>query len=161
MSSTAAAPAVDRKTAWKIVGTVVVVVGAVGALLWSSMKEEVQFWKYADEVAAQPNAFAGKHLNVGGFVKSISHDSTTLDYDFVIETRPPRQVASVKAHYHGVVPDTFKVGGEVVATGKLDGSGTLATEVVMAKCPSKYEMKDNKIDPKGAALETKKLTQTP
>jgi cytochrome c-type biogenesis protein CcmE len=133
-----AAP-VDRRTAWKIVGTVVIVVSAVSGLLYASMKEEVQFWKYADEVAAAPSSFEGKKLNVGGFVKSYAKNN--LDHDFVIETRPPRAYATVKAHYHGIVPDTFKTGGEVVATGKLAADGVLQTEQVMAKCPSKYEAK--------------------
>lgn len=128
---------IDRRTAWKIVATVVVVLCAVSGLLYASMKEEVQFWKYADEVAAAPHDFDGKRLNVGGFVKSINHNN--LDYDFVIETRPPRPYATVAAHYHGLVPDTFKPGGEVVATGKLATNGILQTEQVMAKCPSKYE----------------------
>jgi cytochrome c-type biogenesis protein CcmE len=115
------------------------VVVALSGLLYASMKEEVQFWKYADEVAAAPGAFQGKRLNVGGHVKSIAKQE--LDYQFEIETRPPRPYAVVKARYHGLVPDTFKPGGEVVATGKIAGDGTLEAEQIMAKCPSKYEAK--------------------
>ncbi len=134
---------VDRRTAWKIVASVVVVVAALSGLLYASMKEEVQFWKYADEVAATPAAFQGKRLNVGGFVTLGSLKHHDLDYEFTIETRPPRKPASVKAQYRGLVPDTFKPGVEVVATGKLGADGTLKVEPggIMAKCPSKYEAK--------------------
>ena len=38
---------------------------------------------------------------------------------------------------HGVVPDTFKEGAEVVLKGQLRGD-TFHTSEVMAKCPSKY-----------------------
>ena len=40
----AAAP-VDRRTAWKIVLSVVVVVGSVSTLLYASMKEEIQLFQ--------------------------------------------------------------------------------------------------------------------
>jgi cytochrome c-type biogenesis protein CcmE len=132
---------VDRSTAWKIVLSVVVVVGAVSGLLYASMKEEIQLWKSVDEVQASPQTFEGKRLNVGGHVKSLVADRQTLDYQFEIESRPPRPYAVMKAHYRGVVPDTFKTGGEVVATGKLGVGGMLQAESIMAKCPSKYEAK--------------------
>ena len=132
---------VDRRTAWKIVLSVVVVVGAVSGLLWASLKEEIQLWKSPDEVAQTPTAFKGKRLNVGGRVLSLNADRNSLDYSFEIESRPPRPHAVVKARYHGLVPDTFKTGGEVVATGKLANDGTLVAETIMAKCPSKYDVK--------------------
>ena len=47
------------------------------------------------------------------------------------------------ASYRGLVPDTFKSGAEVVATGKIAADGTLAVvpDGIMAKCPSKYDSK--------------------
>ena len=140
INSRSTAP-VDRRTAWKILISVVVVVGAVGSLLYASMKEEIQLWKSVDEVQSAPQQFVGKRLNVGGHVKSLNADRRTLDYEFEIESRPPRPYAVMKAHYRGVVPDTFKPGGEVVATGKLGPNGMLQAEAIMAKCPSKYEAK--------------------
>src|SRR5262245_61242012 len=104
-ASTQAAAPVDRRTAWKILLSVVVVVGAVSGLLYASMKEEIQLWKSVDEVQAAPHAFDGKRLNVGGHVKSLQADRQTLDYQFEIESRPPRPYAVMKAHYRGVVPD--------------------------------------------------------
>ena len=52
-----------------------------------------------------------------------------------------RPVAVVQARYRGLVPDTFRVGAEVVATGVVGADGRLAAETIMAKCPSKYEVK--------------------
>ena len=129
---------VDRRTAWKILATLVVVVTAASAVLFGSLKEELSLWKYADEVAAAPAAFRGQRLNVGGYVRSLTADRSTLQYSFVIETRAPRASAAIPARYHGLVPDTFKTGSEVVASGKLDAQGVLEADAVMAKCPSKY-----------------------
>jgi cytochrome c-type biogenesis protein CcmE len=136
-----AAP-VDRRTAWKIVLSVVVVAGSVSTLLYASMKEEIQLWKSPDElVGGARQTLEGKRLNVGGHVLSLNANRSSLEYDFVIESRPPRPHAVVKAKYRGVVPDTFKTGAEVVATGKINPEGVLVAETIMAKCPSKYEAK--------------------
>jgi cytochrome c-type biogenesis protein CcmE len=141
MSEQAMAPPVDRSTAWKIVASVVVVVGAVSGLLYASLKEEIQLWKSPNEVVAGMETLRGKRLNVGGHVLSLTSDKSSLVYNFEIESRPPNPRAVVKARYRGLVPDTFKTGGEVVATGKLADDGTLVAETIMAKCPSKYEEK--------------------
>ena len=85
-ASTAPAAPIDRRTAWKIVLSVVVVVGAVSALLYASMKEEIQLWKSVDEVLASPAALQGKRLNVGGHVLSLTADRKNLDYQFEIES---------------------------------------------------------------------------
>jgi cytochrome c-type biogenesis protein CcmE len=141
MSDQPKAPPVDRRTAWKIVASVVVVVVVVGGLLYQSLKQEIQLWKSPNEVVAGLDALKGKKLNVGGHVLSLTADKNSLVYNFEIESRPPNPHAVVKARYRGLVPDTFKAGGEVVATGKLADDGTLVAETIMAKCPSKYEQK--------------------
>ena len=141
MSDQPKAPPVDRATAWKIVASVVVVVTVVGALLYQSLKEEIQLWKSPHEVVGALDALRGKKINVGGHVLSLTADPGSLVYNFEIESRPPSPHAVVKARYKGIVPDTFKTGGEVVATGKLADDGTLVADHVMAKCPSKYEQK--------------------
>ncbi len=45
----------------------------------------------------------------------------------------------MKVHFEGPMPDVFKEGSEVVATGRLDEGGVLQATEVTAKCPSKYE----------------------
>ena len=41
--------------------------------------------------------------------------------------------------YHGVIPDTFAAGRDVVVEGKLDAAGTFQSDQMMTKCASKYE----------------------
>jgi cytochrome c-type biogenesis protein CcmE len=52
-------------------------------------------------------------------------------------------------NYKGALPDTFKEGAEVVVTGTLHESGTMAATDVLAKCASRYE---EKLGPDGKPL---------
>lgn len=44
--------------------------------------------------------------------------------------------------YEKIVPDTFVERAEVVVEGKLDPAGVFHADVLLAKCPSKYEAED-------------------
>jgi cytochrome c-type biogenesis protein CcmE len=141
-SAPAPAP-VSRGAAWKIVLSVVVVTGAVGFMLKSSMSSGAEFYKHVDEVMAKTSDWRGKRLQVHGNVVagSIEQAKGTLTYRFKIESRPPRPPGVISATYTGLVPDTFKSGAEVVAKGTLgpDDKLDVIPDGIMAKCPSKYE----------------------
>jgi cytochrome c-type biogenesis protein CcmE len=124
----------------KIAVTTVVLTPAFAGLLWSTLKEETQYYKLVDEVMAEPAAWHGKRLQLHGYVveKSIMRKPDTLEYRFQIQNNGK----VVPARYTGVVPDTFKDGSEVVLKGKLGPEGfAVDPHGVMAKCPSKYEAK--------------------
>ncbi len=47
--------------------------------------------------------------------------------------------AAIPVEYHGVLPDTFVDGADVVVEGGLRSDGTFVASSLLAKCPSKYE----------------------
>jgi len=120
----------------KIGVTSIVLVAAFGMLLYSTLGESMQYYKYVDEVMAQPAAWEGKKLQVHGNVvpHSIGRKADTRDYVFDLQ----RNGKVLRAYYSGIVPDTFKADAEVVLTGHLTPNGFMATDMT-AKCPSKYE----------------------
>jgi cytochrome c-type biogenesis protein CcmE len=134
----------SAKTAWKIVLSVVAAVLAVGGVFYSSMAQDMALYKMVDEVMAAPAEFQGKKIQVHGWVvqDSILNKPGTLEYKFQLETRAPRKPAVVEVTYKGIVPDTFKSGAEVVATGTLDPKNALKAGSISAKCPSKYDAKE-------------------
>lgn len=135
----ASRPAVARKTAWKLVASVSVAVVCMGGLLYASARSDLQYYRHVDEVVGSRDGMRGKRLQVHGNAVAIYTGATDkLDYKFTIESRPPRSPARIEARYHGVVPDTFKDGSEVVASGTLAPDGSLAVTQIDAKCPSKY-----------------------
>jgi cytochrome c-type biogenesis protein CcmE len=138
----------SHKTA-KVTVTGVVVATALGIMLYTTMGESMQYYKYVDEVMAEPQAWEGKKLQVHGYVVpgSIGRKRDALDYQFDLQ----RNGQVVRAYYTGVTPDTFKDDAEVVLTGQLTANGFLATEMT-AKCPSKYD----ELPPAGAAAPSDK-----
>lgn len=121
---------------FKVGFTVAVLATAFGALLYTSLGESMQYYKYTDEVMASPTEWQGKKLQVHGYVvgPSIAWNPRTLEYRFDMQ----RNGKVMRAFYTGVVPDTFKADSEVVLTGLLKDDGFHATEMT-AKCPSKYD----------------------
>lgn len=122
----------------KILATVVVLTGALGSLMYTSLQDGTEYYKHVDEVMTDPAPWHGKKLQLHGFVveKSIMRKPGTLEYIFQVQNKG--QV--VNARYTGIVPDTFQDNSEVVIKGHLGPDG-FAVEPggVMAKCPSKYE----------------------
>jgi cytochrome c-type biogenesis protein CcmE len=117
--------------------TTLVLLTAFGVLLYTTMGESMQYYKYVDEVVVEPQAWHGKKLQVHGNVVPGSRmmKPASLDYAFELQ----RNGKTIKAFYTGVVPDTFKDDAEVVLTGELKPDGTFHATEMTAKCPSKYE----------------------
>ena len=127
----------------KIALTAVVLLSALGGLMWYSLQQDTAYYKHVDEVMASPDQWKGKALQLHGFVAkgSWGKKPNTLEYQFHVENKGK----VVRASYTGILPDTFKEEAEVVLKGRLTSNDHFAVDPngVMAKCPSKYEEKAN------------------
>ena len=122
--------------ALKIAATSGVLLLALTGLMFTTLREDTQFYKHVDEVMANPSSWHGKRLQLHGYVEGIERKRNSLDYRFKVQSNG----SVVHASYSGVVPDTFKDGAEVVLKGRLNGEGfEVERNGVMAKSPSKYE----------------------
>jgi cytochrome c-type biogenesis protein CcmE len=122
--------------ALKVAATISVLALAVTGLMFTTLREDTQFYKHVDEVMTDPSAWHGKRLQLHGYVEGIERKRSSLEYRFKVQSNG----SVVQASYSGVVPDTFKEGAEVVLKGTLSGDGFhVERNGVMAKCPSKYE----------------------
>lgn len=140
---------------WKLLATVLVVAAGVAALIFFSLDAAVAQYMEIGEATRDLAAVQGKRLQVHGYVVdgSVAQKPGTLQYRFDIHDSPTHPTTRVTAYYEGIVPDTFKGRAEVVATGVFDAEGALRVEAggIMAKCPSRYEAKDDDLARLGAA----------
>jgi cytochrome c-type biogenesis protein CcmE len=120
----------------KIGVTALVLATAFGALLFTTLQDNLQYYKYVDEVASAQHEWQGKTLQVHGNVVPGSVEGTLdrLNWKFNLE----RKGKVISATYAGPPPDNFKDNAEVVLTGQFTPNGFHATDMT-AKCPSKYE----------------------
>jgi len=122
--------------ALKIAATSSVLLLALTGLMFTTLREDTQFYKHVDEVMVDPSSWHGKRLQLHGYVEGIERKRNSLEYRFKVQSNG----SVVHASYSGVVPDTFKDGAEVVLKGRLNDEGfEVERNGVMAKCPSKYE----------------------
>ena len=125
------------KQAGKLGITIAVLAMAFGALLYSSLGDNLQYYKFVDEVMTQPDAWEGKPLRIHGYVVagSIGRKKETREWRFDAY----KNGKTVRVHFTGTPPDGFKDDSEVVLTGMLNDRDEFIADHMEAKCPSKYE----------------------
>lgn len=141
-----------RPTARRNIGLLVgllVVAGAILTLVLGSANKAAIYSMTADELMNQRDAYADRNVRVEGMLVkgSLVHRAEPCEYRFTIE----KNGARVPVRYaQCVVPDTFRdapdMDVEVTAEGKLTSAGYFEASHIMAKCPSKYEMRQRAAD---------------
>lgn len=128
-----------------IVVPLVMVAGAVCAVVMLGFRDKGIYAKPLDELVQQQEKYAGKPVRAEGTLVpgSLTKRDEPCEYRFTIE----RSNVQVPVRFaQCIVPDTFRdvPGTEVAVTveGKLLADGHFEATSVLAKCPSKYEMKE-------------------
>ena len=86
-------------------------------------------------LAAPDRADDGFRINGKVVQGSIRRHATGEDVEFTMTDGE----AALAVDYHGIIPDTFVDGADVVVQGRLQEDGSFAAHKLLAKCPSKYE----------------------
>ena len=122
--------AIQKKLA--VAGVVLAV--AVSYLAYAGMKSGWVYFLEVDSFLADKQ-YATQRVRLHGKVAEESFASANLDANFNLLGKSSR----LNVAYHGVIPEMFQAGREVVVEGQLDASGTFKADVLMTKCASKYE----------------------
>jgi len=125
-----------------------VMVGGIVALVMTSFNDAAVYAKSVDQVRAESASLMGRNLRVEGNLVhgTLERRDQPCEYRFVIKGKD----SDLPVRYPKcIVPDTFRdVPGMdigVTVEGKLAAGGSsFEASTVLAKCPSKYEMKERK-----------------
>ena len=129
----------------RLLVVLLVMAGGIVALVMTSFKDAAVYSKNVDQVIAEGRSLGGRQLRVEG---NLVHGSLTrrdqpCEYRFTIKGKDAQLPVS---YAKCIVPDTFRdvPGMDVGVTveGKLGSAGQFEATQVLAKCPSKYEMKE-------------------
>jgi cytochrome c-type biogenesis protein CcmE len=124
-----------RKRRLYIVLAILVGVGVAAALALSALQQNINLFYTPSQIAAG-EAPAHARIRAGGLVEqgSVKRSNDSLQTDFIVTDGAAR----VTIRYHGILPDLFREGQGIVALGKLDGTGLLQADEVLAKHDEKY-----------------------
>jgi cytochrome c-type biogenesis protein CcmE len=118
--------------------------GAILTLVLTTAPDAAVYSKGVDELLSEKERLATRNVRVVGNLvkKSLTHRAEPCEYRFKLEKNS--KVIDVR-YAQCIVPDTFRdmpgMDVEVTAEGKLAADGAFEATHIMAKCPSKYEMK--------------------
>ena len=125
---------------------VVLMVGPVGYLMYTGIRETSTYYLTLEEFLPQKEALANAGVRVAGRVRSGSVDwnpknlrlsFTMIGFD---HNGQPADAPGLAVRYQGVLPDMFAEERDVIVEGQYaPGADTLQATTVMTSCPSKYE----------------------
>jgi cytochrome c-type biogenesis protein CcmE len=117
-----------------------VLLGSVSYLAVAGVKSGWVYYLHVDDFV-QDNSYQGRRVRLFGLVDQekfvVQPVMLTATFDLCGESN------NLTVHYEGVVPDTFKPGGEVMVEGKLDDTGVFQADTLMTKCASKYQSEEH------------------
>jgi cytochrome c-type biogenesis protein CcmE len=127
-----------RKRRLIAVALILVAVGIATVLTVLALQQNMTYLFSPSEVLAGHTP-GGANFRLGGVVleHSIKRDSTSLKVDFVVTDR----FHDMPVEYTGILPDLFREGQSIVATGKME-NGHFVAQQVLAKHDETYMPKE-------------------
>jgi cytochrome c-type biogenesis protein CcmE len=116
---------------------VVIIVAAVGYLMFSGASENTMYFLTVAEIQHKLPTLQGEPVRVAGKVTAepVHWDVRTLSLAFVMGEGEAR----IPVQYKGVKPDMFQTGADVIVEGHIRADGVLIASILMTSCPSKYQ----------------------
>ncbi len=115
-------------------------IGVIVSLMVYGLTTAKAYWLTVDEVQQQKGSLADKRLRVNGIVVDGSEqwdaEAVTLRFRIQDEESPNGQLEIV---YYEPRPDNFQRAASVIVEGELKPGGVFEADVLLLKCPSRYE----------------------
>ena len=128
-----------RKKRFMAISAIVLVVGsAIGLMLYALSQNIDLFYTPSEIIDGKEGQIPsiGQRLRIGGMVVpgTVRRDQETLSVSFdLVDTGP-----AVTVSYHGILPDLFREGQGIVATGILTTNNHIEAHEVLAKHDEEY-----------------------
>lgn len=128
-----------RKKRLMVVSAIVVLLGGAISLMLYALSENIDLFYTPSEIVEGKEGVipqVGQRLRVGGMVVegSVRRNQETLDVSFDLTDTGP----IITVSYHGLLPDLFREGQGIVATGVLTEKNHIQAHEVLAKHDEEY-----------------------
>jgi cytochrome c-type biogenesis protein CcmE len=119
----------------RLLVAVVVIVGAIGYLLYEGLGNAAVYFRTADQAVAQKASLGTRRFRIEGTVQRNLHDAgDAVDFSITANT------VTVPVVHHGPQPQLFKAGVPVVLEGHWSADGTyFASDTILVKHDENYK----------------------
>jgi cytochrome c-type biogenesis protein CcmE len=130
---------VNKRARTRLIGVTAIILIAIAAIILGAGSKQGAYYKTVKDVA-QDKSLVGERVRVGGAVVTGSWDKKSNPMKFAIreEGNDIQGGPTIKVVYNGTVPSTFGDGVVAIVTGELSADGTIDSNDMITKCPSKY-----------------------
>ena len=113
-----------------------VILSLISWLVFAGVKDSMVYYITVDELLEDVPDIYGQKVRVSGTVVHGSIQNELSDsLRFTIEAGEGR----LDVEYDGIIPDIFTDGVEAVVEGKFSSDNVFVADLLLAKCPTKYE----------------------
>ncbi len=128
--------------------------GATAFTLLAFQENMLYYYSPSDILGGKAQAAGNRAIRAGGLVLpgSVQRESGSLTVRFVLTDN----AQTLPVHYTGILPDLFREGQGIIATGQLNAQGELLATEVLAKHDENYMP-----PPVQASLEAAAAAKTP
>ena len=129
---------IRRRRIW-LFSMVILGVGIATAIVLTALKQNLQHFYSPSDVLAGAAPSADRKFRLGGVVQegSVARAGDTLLVKFLVTDR----FKTLPVEYTGILPDLFREGQSIIATGRMDNGRFVAREV-LAKHDETYMPKE-------------------
>ena len=120
----------------------VVVIGALGYFIGTSLTGEKIYYKEVAELLQSPGDTVQKGLRISGDVVEghFAVDKMARSAEFDVGDKAGYKMSVI---YSGSIPDALEIGASVILEGSYNPqNNTFTASKLLTKCPSKYEAED-------------------
>ena len=127
------------KARLKFILPLLVIVSLISWLIFAGVKDSMVYYITVDELLEDVPDIYGQKIRVSG---TVVHGSIKNDLDDSLRFTIADGRGEIDVEYDGIIPDIFTDGVEAVVEGKLSGDNVFEADLLLAKCPTKYESEE-------------------
>ena len=123
----------------KFILPLLVIVSLISWLVFAGVKDSMVYYVTVDELLRDVPDIYGQKVRVSG---TVVHGSIRNELSDSLRFTIEAGEGTLDVEYDGIVPDIFTDGVEAVVEGKLSGDNVFEADLLLAKCPTKYESEE-------------------
>jgi len=127
----------------KFIIAILIIAGALSYLVFAGVKDTMVYYLTISELEAKVPSVYGERVRVSG---NVVPGTIVKDMKGNLEFQITDGENIINVAYKGIVPDIFKDDVEAVVEGQYSENKVFMADVLLAKCPTKYESDEQLYD---------------